>query len=320
MQAKELIQKIKKIPLFDICVRELGYQIYKKKDCQSWRCLKDSGGAVLLVKSTPDSNGYYFCYDVDEGRKKDLINLLKDRGYTFKRIREEFGDVEYDYEKYKAPPFWQENQEQEDNTATVLNVLKKHREGNNVPYVENVLIRRGISSDTLRFFGVPLYKKSALFSLYYLKQNTQQFGLQSAIFYTWWQGKTKKLFLKGLKRGGSFSLLRRGNALRVNSKTALFFESPLDALSYFELFKEEEALYFSTCGTLTYGLKKSIRNILKLFGIKNIKICMDNDQAGKKITGQLREILNIKEFKYQEQYPQKGDWNDELKQQNYAKI
>ena len=308
---KEFYNELKRLPLFDICINRLGYCIHEKKDCTSWRCLKDTDGTTLLVRGWPDQRGHYFAYDLEEGRKKDLTDILIQKGYTFKRIREEFGNYQ---NEYTTSRFWKNNQDKKDNTATVLHILKNHKDGNTVPYVDNVLARRGLSSDTLKFFGLPLYKKTAMFALYYYQEETKKFGIQTAILYTFWQGETKKLFLKGLRRGSSFSLLRRGNNLKPKGKKALFFESPVDALSYFQLYKEGDALYFSTCGRPTFQFKKSIKTILKLLGVEEVKICTDNDEAGKNIAAELRHILKSSQFKYSEHRPREKDWNSELKE------
>lgn len=126
--------------------------------------------------------------------------------------------------------------------------------------------------------------------------------------YTIRYGERMRFFQKGLQRRGSFTVFTTKNW--QDNRIAYFFESPIDALSFYQMYKEE-GVYLSTCGSLTHAFLKDILEVLKVFKTKRVILAFDNDEAGERmyqaLTKRLKPIYPVCIQK------SKGkDWNEDI--------
>ena len=74
--------------------------------------------------------------------------------------------------------------------------------------------------------------------------------------------------------------------------TLVICESPLDCLSYHQLFPDDTTRYFATGGTLSDKQKTLLKGVFDKFHNKggHIMIATDKDEAGKQIEQELRKL------------------------------
>ena len=108
----------------------------------------------------------------------------------------------------------------------------------------------------------------------------------------------------------------KGFYINNKSKSLIITESPIDCMSYMELFdiKPNEHNFLMLCGTekivsLIYRLKENP-------DIDKITIAVDNDEAGEKCINNIKQLL--KELNYKGnidvQVPKYNDFNDDIKE------
>ena len=74
--------------------------------------------------------------------------------------------------------------------------------------------------------------------------------------------------------------------------TLVICESPLDCLSYHQLFRDDTTRYFATGGTLSDQQKTILKGVFEKFSSRGgqIMIATDNDEGGKQIEQELRNL------------------------------
>ncbi len=97
----------------------------------------------------------------------------------------------------------------------------------------------------------------------------------------------------------------------TNSDTLHFFESPIDALSYIELFKID---YSNFCFACACGVSSKVLFMCldKYRHIKNVVICLDNDKAGKIASDRISKELTSENINNKILTPKYKDWNEDL--------
>ena len=102
-----------------------------------------------------------------------------------------------------------------------------------------------------------------------------------------------------------------------NDKKLVICESPLDCLSYHQLFPDDDTRYFATSGTLSEKQKDLLRTAFEKLDQKKgeIIIATDKDIAGEEIAQKLKEIApKTAQMSRHVPNPQK-DWNEALNAQ-----
>src|SRR5699024_7434409 len=93
----------------------------------------------------------------------------------------------------------------------------------------------------------------------------------------------------------------------------VLFESPIDAISYYELYKLKEARYKSMSGLKDRSAATSIKDLVKEIAQNNrdfesVILAVDNDDAGHKFAEKWCNMFNISE----RHTPHTKDWNQDL--------
>lgn len=89
------------------------------------------------------------------------------------------------------------------------------------------------------------------------------------------------------------------------------FEAPIDMLSYITLHKDnwQESSYVCLGGVAIDALK----NILNAnSNIKNVYLCVDNDEAGDKTVRRIGNELDEMNYNWERNRPENKDWNEDL--------
>lgn len=95
---------------------------------------------------------------------------------------------------------------------------------------------------------------------------------------------------KSFSKGGIKGLWASNGS--PDDTTLVICESPLDCLSYHQLFPDDTTRYFATGGTLSDKQKTLLKGVFDKFHNKggHIMIATDKDEAGKQIEQELRNI------------------------------
>jgi len=290
------LETLKTTPIVQICLNKLGYEVDKKHDSKSWRALISQTGERIITKSCPNSNGHYLFKSTSNDVSGTVIDLLlKVEQKTWREINAIFSN-DLDYQKNfnvaqkpsKAPVFLTPK-------AILAKMWLKHRKN------ENYLLSRGITQKTIANFNVSADKNTVFFPLVAVQGN--KLSLKSAIKYSNFGGQKSQKFIS--TRGGSFSLLvpknnpsvsllKKGDCPKIPQKL-LFFESPIDALSYFQLFLGEletcNFLLLSTCGSPSASFFENFSNTLTFFKAKSVCFEFDNDKYGELLSKKLLALL-----------------------------
>ena len=300
-------EELKRVPLSEFCIERLGYKPNKGHDSRLWRSLVSPSGKKIITKNAPSKDGHYLFRCEDMGVGGSLIDLLlKVEGMDMAEIESRFGGVSLDY---VAPPaFENEDEKNVDNTERVKERMAELPKVGHSPE-RNYFTKRCISMATLRYFGLSASENRAIIPLY--RRFSGRWVAQTSIEYLLENGARQRFFQKGLRRKGSYSILKKREKKLTDFSQAVLFESPIDALSFFQL-KGKEALYISTCGSLSHALKTKLPLDLKNLGICEVILAFDSDEAGLRMTRALHSVLVAEGFKVGVEKPKKKDWNEDF--------
>lgn len=302
------LEALKKIPLAEFCIDRLSYTPCKSADSNDWRTLVGASGQKIVMRSTPAPSGDYLFFTRD-GHKGNIIHLLKlFHGYkSVAQILAHFCSGQLP--KYK-PPVLAAKTPIKDATQLVEKAYNAYLDRCKIGGI-NYLNRRGISSKIINRYKIAVAERELFLPLYFLKNG--QFEAATGITYSFGYGGSKRhpYFLKGLSRRGSYSLLTPRKRPLEYFDTIKVFESPIDALSYAQLFPEEkESILLSFCGGFGDGFKTQLLLLIKKLKLSNVVLCLDNDDFGRSAATALKKI--IKGVNVVLKFPTKKDWNDDL--------
>lgn len=112
----------------------------------------------------------------------------------------------------------------------------------------------------------------------------------------------------GFNEGGQRSLWFSRS--RQEDKRLVFFESGLDALSYFQIKDDGKSQYFSIGGQLSDNQIQLIGKVLEKNQEKEFILGFDNDQGGHNYVRKLKESFQNKKFQLDVPLKEGQDWND----------
>ena len=287
----------------------MGYRLNKKKSCSSYAVLDQGPGTPkLLMPTRPNSQGNWFYKSLsDDQDKGTIVDFMLQRGYAYQEIvklSNPILPIQGLDSQHNLPGQLKDQAIQQE---LAQNKLAKFPSN----YGETYLEKRGIEPHVYKAIqGVKTNTQGAIFSLYdpvYIQGPSR---LCSTIHYQLQaNGSSDKYFQKGLPRG--LSVLMPSVAI----KELVVTESPIDALSHQQLHAAAHTLYVSTCGSIGQEIARSLEAVFLQAKEQSIgiKLCFDQDEAGKKMTEQVSAIASKQGMTCQVEWPSKGkDWNDML--------
>lgn len=281
--------ELKRKSLAEFCIDELGYRVDRKSDSRRYRALRapTTRDEKIIVPSDPQENDHYIYFAADGSHGGTLIDLLLNvHMMTLEEVRERFLYRRLSFDSFpprrvalpappKAPP--SPKYSVEEVVALVKAEIAKyplaHESGCFLGW------KRGIKADVLKAFGVRGNRYSAVFPL--VEVIDGELIPRTAITYKL-RGDmtTKPWFLSGTPRKGSFCLLVPEGVRLDTPQEAIIFESPIDALSFYQ-HRREPVLYLASCGNLSQELLESWPRQLRELGVACVDLCMDIDKAGR---------------------------------------
>ena len=278
-----------------------GYEIDRTKSTKSSIAMKGANDKVIISKK----GGKWVYFSVtDDGDKGNIVNFALNR--THKTLRE-VGAILNDWmggggTRPVLKCYASHVKEHEADPKRIKGMFNRYRISNAHPY----LLERHISKETLsraRFKNRICADKynNAIFPHF---NHNGICGLE-------FKSHNKCIFARGSEK-----TFWRSNTVKGDD-TLIISEAVIDALSYFDLYKTENAMFVATGG----GMSPEQENVLKTFAenysrLKTILIITDNDKAGDKLAMKiiaLLDRLNLTADIKRHAPDQRGDdWNDVL--------
>ncbi len=302
---EELDQFKSKINLVEYA-QDNGYELDQKKSSANCIVLKDNRGDKLLVGLDKTDNHYFYYSLKNEIDKGSIIDFIQ------KRKNLNLGEVRKELRPWLnnnyLPTYKPTNKQSIKLTPTskdryqIVAQFESFATINNHPYLN----QRGISQDTLdepRFKGtIYLDRRNNAVFPHFDRDGLCGYELRNQNF-------------KGFSSGGTKGLWVSNSS--SNDEKLVVCESPLDCLSYHQLFPDEQTRYFATSGTLSEKQKDLLRTAFENIGQKKgeIIIATDRDVGGKEIAQKLKEITpkTAQIFRHVPKYQK--DWNSVLQVQ-----
>lgn len=123
----------------------------------------------------------------------------------------------------------------------------------------------------------------------------------------------------GFSSGGTKAVWHSGNLM--HAARVVIVESAIDALSHAQMTGDTGAAYISTGGAMSGHQRDLVRSALAKVSARGAEIVLatDNDEAGRTLAGQLRELAPEAAAIYV-QVPGGKDWNDDLQRARHAAL
>ena len=281
-------EELKTIPLAEYCIKTLGYTIDREHDCKRWRVLRSPSNTKILTKSEPNKDGHYVYKTYNDTHKGSLVDLLMhEHGYDWQKIRSLIPGI------HLLPPEVTTPKEQEPPRVYNINLAPMHERPTPFSAMnrDNYLTKRSISYDTLKAFDIGAMQYSTVFPLWNLESNGT-FKVTAAIKYYMMNGESLKKVL-GTK-GSAVSILRPKKKNNIFNRTVYFFESPIDALSYYQLLTPnvgDDNIYVSICGNPSVKFQKRINEYLQRLRAVHVIFAFDNSKSGQKYTDLFIDLI-----------------------------
>ena len=306
------INEAKRIPI-SCFFPNLGMKKTKESSGKWDIYLHPCGAKILACKYPYSSKGFFGYENLGTGKGGSIIDLLMDlecmslsQAVAYVCAEQERPKIEYKPDRMpqkEAPPTLASLLEREKKLKQELThlVARAH-------VVDNFLDFRGISQAMQQKWKQKAKKCSwtvPFFDLFEGKWLIRSY-LEHGI------GDPKKKFAKGT-RGGALSIIpfRKG----LPKSVAYMFESPIDALSFAQLFdaqleaKEKNIFLLSTGGRMGFS---TLAQKLTSLDIDELWLGFDHDQAGEKMALEVQEAVPLAKQIPKKMYQGVKDWNERL--------
>lgn len=296
-------------------------------------CPKMSNGTHTIVIKRNAQNQYtYWDVHSDNVRGRTILDMMQEHLFetTGKQpTLREVGEILQNYINTNQIITPENSRYDVGNTSMSTDELTMYLK-QLLPYKGNYLQKRGISEESI---DSPVFKDVFLIREVKNKNTTYRNicvkmyndkGVQAI--------SQRNETFKGII-GGKFDCLATSNHDKSRPIDILYVgESIIDCISHYQLCHKDTSLnlvYVSTEGTLTEGQMQLLRIIISKNEVKSLRTIFDNDKQGYKYTlwldNNLRgmqhdveqmdsEVLKNTAYRVQNtEFPQKKDWNDDLK-------
>ena len=285
--------------------QSVGYEIDRNKSSQNCVVLKDSAGDKILV-GVDQADSHYFYYSVrDERDSGSVIDFIQNR----KRLN--LGEVRKELRPWLNGSYssaYSSREPAPSPTPTSKDAHKILAQFESFQALSNHLYlnQRGITSETIsdrRFEG----------TIYTDRRGNAVFPHRDRVGVCGYEIRNHQF--KGFSNGGTKGLwVSRSFS---DDQQLIICESPIDCLSYHQLFPDTQTRYFATGGTLSEFQKDLLRTAMeRLHSLGGeIVIAVDRDEAGQEMTQELKQIAPQTAQIYRHVPEHQKDWNEALQAQ-----
>ena len=283
-----------------------GYQLDTKKSSTNCIVLKDNQGDKILIGLNKTDNHYFYYSLTNETDKGSIIDFIQERkNLNLGEVRKELRPW---INNNNSTTYKITNQSSIKLTPTSKEKSKIIAQFESFKTIKNHpdLNQRGISQKTInspRFSGT-IYQDSRNNAIFPHSDRDGVCGYE-----------IRNQNFKGFSSGGTKGLWVSKS--QQNDKKLVICESPLDCLSYHQLFPDDHTRYFATSGTLSETQKDLLRTAFEKLDQKGgeIIIATDRDVGGKEIAQELT-LIAPKTAQIARHVPKyQKDWNEVLQAQ-----
>ena len=313
MKRNEELDRFKtEIDLVDYAYNN-GYQPDKKKSSVNCIVLKDNQGDKILIGLDKTDRHYFYYSLTNETDKGSIIDFVQKRknlnlGEVRKELRpwiQQNSNLTNSKVNSKAKNKVKNKLETkliptDKNRTQILIEIEQHQTINNHPYLN----QRGIKKSTI---DNPRFQET----IYQDKNNNVIFPHQDREGVSGYEIRNEKF--KGFSTGGTKGLWTSRSGSK--DRKLVICESPIDCLSYHQLFPDQQTRYFATSGTLSEKQKNLLQSAFENISQKGgeIIIATDRDEPGEKLSQELAKIAP-KTAQISRHVPKyQKDWNEVLK-------
>ncbi len=289
-----------------------GYQLDKKKSSTNCIVLFDNQGDKILIGLNKTDNHYFYYSLTNETDKGSIIDFVQKRknlnlGEVRKELRLWINNSHSTKYKVNSKVNNKVTNKSEikltpidRNKYQIIAQIESFQTINNHSYLN----QRGINQNTL---DNPRFKET----IYQDKRNNVIFPHSDREGICGYSIRNQNF--KGFSTGGTKGLWTSKSGSKDNK--LVICESPIDCLSYHQLFPDDHTRYFSTSGTLSEKQKDLLRTAFEKIDQKggSIIIATDKDVGGEEISQELTKIAP-KTAQISRHVPKyQKDWNEALK-------
>ena len=278
-------------------VASYGFVKDVEKSSKSTICMRDASGYKILISLSSNSHWQYFSVhdNSDNGTVIDFVAKMENcnLGQIRKILRNWHG---------QPVTISEHNHVKKKNTKDIQRVksyLKRFKNVSESPYLN----KRGILNQTIicdLFKGRVLegYRSAVIFP-HFNTQGICGYEVRSDDFTYFSETGEKSLWLSN--KNPSYDKI-------------VFLESPIEALSYYQLFPGEYCLLVSPCGNWSPSVTKTINTLILRNKERKFIAAFNNDEGGERQYRQLKTIFEKLDMHITKHIPvNKGqDWNDQL--------
>lgn len=287
-----------------------GYQYLTKQSSRNSAVLRHQSGDKIVVATDTDGHGIYFSVK-DEADNGTIIDFVQNRSSVgLSQVRQELKNW-HKLPRTQPAKFTPREKPQPINRARyqIIKAVSRFKVVQEHDYLEKRDIDRSILQSD-RFLGTVAidHDGNAIFPHY------DQDGLTGFTI--------KNDNYTGFSKGGTKALWRSNK--NESDRRLVIVESPIDAMSYHQLFTTQNphTHYISTGGTISNKqlelIKTAMAEMTKIGG--EIVIATDNDEAGNKLAHTLSSLAPTKS-NISRDVPELGkDWNEILQQTRMQEI
>ncbi len=289
-----------------------GYQLDQKKSSTNCIVLFDNQGDKILIGLNKTDNHYFYYSLTNETDKGSIIDFVQKRknlnlGEVRKELRLWINNSHSTKYKVNSKVNNKVTNKSEikltpidRNKYQIIAQIESFQTINNHSYLN----QRGINQNTL---DNPRFKET----IYQDKRNNVIFPHSDREGICGYSIRNQNF--KGFSTGGTKGLWTSKSGSKDNK--LVICESPIDCLSYHQLFPDDHTRYFATSGTLSEKQKDLLRTAFEKIDQKggSIIIATDKDVGGEEISQELTKIAP-KTAQISRHVPKyQKDWNEALK-------
>lgn len=278
-----------------------GYALDKNKSSQNCIVLKGTQGDKILVGVDQTDQHYFYSSITDNNDSGSIIDFVQKRknlnlGEVRQELRPYIGRSSAPTYTFKEPTLKPITKDRH----LILAQFENMEARVNHPYLN----QRGITQETISYprFKDKIYSDSKGNVIFPHRDREGICGYE-----------IRSQQFKGFSEGGTKGLWDSLGSQDDNKLVVC--ESPIDCLSYYQLFPDSQTRYFATGGTVSEKQKDLLKGAFEKIHANGgqIIVATDNDEAGQKLASEISKNAPQGCQIYRHLPKQQKDWNELLK-------
>ena len=284
------------ISLTDFAIK-CGFEINEKKSCKTSSILERGNQKIIISKDKETNHNIYF--DLETGKGGTIIDFYK----NIVNDKKQFWQILSDLRNYHKTGGYKYNLIPSE--KDILEVQKEAIKVKPLIKLNTYLEEKKINQDTLNEFTPYVHldnRNNVVFIHKHFSLNNEKLEIETCGIERKnkdFKGHTCEKGLWGKKVG--------------NNKNFYIFESPIDAMSFYQLHKKE-GNYISTGGNISAEQLEDLQALAQHQKPQEIVLCFDNDAGGDLLSNRLKGIFpdSARSAKIERIKPIRKDFNEDI--------